>query len=114
MPKNPKRNNHTWVTLAKDFVKEWPEVLEGLNYSNLPIQYVSYININLRNGLIIHYDITKELKKDSARKVVMVLKKTLETNYKNIRKLDLKFDIPRLKKDVTSKTKTFLSKKLID
>ena len=38
MPRRvPKRKpKHTWVTLTQDFVKEWPEVLDGVNFTNLP------------------------------------------------------------------------------
>ena len=46
--------------MTQDFVKEWPEVLEGLQFQNMPVKYLLYIDIILKNNLTIHYDIAKE------------------------------------------------------
>lgn len=110
MPKPKRKNNQTWVTLAKDFVKEWPEVLGDLEYTNLPIQYVNYVNVRLKNGIVIHYDIDVELKKKRASDIVRTITRTLRQHYAGIEKLDIKFDTKRLKKDIESKTANFLSK----
>ena len=40
MPRKLPPRNSTWVQLTKDFVKEWPEVLQGVNFDSLPITYV--------------------------------------------------------------------------
>ena len=56
------KNKRTWVTLTQDFVKEWPEVLEGVNYNTLPITYVKWIDIFLKSSVTLHYDVQKELK----------------------------------------------------
>ena len=63
------KNKRTWVTLTQDFVKEWPEVLEGVNYNTLPITYVKWIDIFLKSSVTLHYDVQKELKIKSAKKV---------------------------------------------
>ena len=111
MPKKlPKRTKPTWVTLAKDFIKEWPEVLDGLEYSNLPISYVKWINITLKNNVTIHYDIEKELKIRSKNKIVDKVTKALNGNYNNIKKVDLKFNVKKLKVDIEQKTDVFLKK----
>ncbi len=62
MPKRQPPKNSTWVQLTKDFVKEWPEVLDGLHFQNMPVKYLLYIRIILKNNITIHYDIAKELK----------------------------------------------------
>ena len=49
--------------MTKDFVKEWPEVLEGLQFQNMPVKYLMYVNIILKNNITIQYDIAKELRK---------------------------------------------------
>ena len=87
MPKRlPKRTKPTWVTLAKDFIKEWPEVLDGLEYTNLPISYVKWIHITLKNNVTIRYDIEKELQVRSKKKIVDIVTKSLNGNYNNIKK----------------------------
>ena len=106
----PKRTKPTWVTLAKDFIKEWPEVLDGLEYTNLPISYVKWIHITLKNNVTIRYDIEKALQVRSKKKIVDIVTKSLNGNYNNIKKVDLKFNVKQLKIDIEQKTDVFLKK----
>ena len=110
MPKKQPPKNSTWVQLTKDFVKEWPEVLEGLQFKNMPVKYLMYINLILKNNVTIHYDIQKELKTKKQETIARFLKKTIEKNYIKIKSVDLKFDVPRLKKDMESRTSLLMSK----
>ena len=109
MPKQPPKNS-TWVQLTRDFVKEWPEVLDGLQFQNMPVKYLMYVNIILKNNVTIHYDIAKELKKKSQNVIARFLKKTIEKNYIKIKNVDMKFDIPALKRDMQSKTSVLMAK----
>ncbi len=110
MPKRQPPKNRNWVQLTKDFVKEWPEVLEGLHFQNMPVKYLLYINIILKNNLTIHYDIAKELKTKKQDTIARFLKKTIEQNYVKIKSVDMKFNIPALKKDMQSKTSLVMAK----
>jgi homoserine trans-succinylase len=110
MPKRQPPKNSTWVQLTKDFVKEWPEVLEGLQFQNMPVRYLMYINIILKNNITIHYDIAKELKTKKQATIAKFLKQTIEQNYVKIKSVDMKFDIPKLRKDMESKTSNILGK----
>ena len=110
MPKRQPPKNSTWVQLTKDFVKEWPEVLEGLHFQNMPVMYLMYINIILKNNLTIHYDIAKELKTKKQDTIAKFLKKTIEQNYLKIKSVDMKFNIPALKRDMESKTSLIMAK----
>ena len=114
MPLNPKqpspKSKQTWVQLTQEFVKEWPEVLEGLAFTNMPIRYVKWCDIILKNKVIIHVDIEKDLKTKSQRVVASSIKRYINENYANIQTVDLKFDVPRLKEDMESKTSKLLDK----
>ena len=110
MPKKHPRRNKTWVQLTQDFVKEWPEVLEGLQFQNMPVKYLLYINIILKNNLTIHYDIAKELKSKKQETIARFLRKTIEENYIKIKSVDMKFDIPSLKRDMESRTSLIMAK----
>ena len=110
MPKKQPPKNSTWVQLTRDFVKEWPEVLEGLQFQNMPVKYLMYVNIILKNNVTIHYDIAKEIKKKNQNTIARFLKKTIETNYLKIKSVDMKFDIPALKRDMESKTSSLMAK----
>lgn len=104
------RNNRTWVQLTQQFVKEWPEVLEGLSFTNLPIRYVKYCDIILKNRVTIHVDIQKDLQTKSQSHVARALRKYINDNYNNIQTVDLKFDVPKLKQDMESKTSKLMNK----
>ena len=110
MPRRQPPKNSTWVQLTQDFVKEWPEVLDGLQFKNMPVKYLLYINIILKNNLTIHYDIAKELKTKKQDTIARFLKKTIEQNYLKIKSVDMKFNIPALKRDMESKTSLLMAK----
>ena len=110
MPKRQPPKNKTWVQLTQDFVKEWPEVLEGLQFQNMPVKYLMYINIILKNNITIHYDIAKELKSKKQETIARYLRKTIEDNYVKIKSVDMKFDIPALKRDMESRTSLIMAK----
>ena len=76
----------------------------------MPVKYLLYINIILKNNLTIHYDIAKELKSKKQETIARFLRKTIEENYLKIKSVDMKFDIPALKKDMESKTDLLMAK----
>ena len=55
-------------------------------------------------------DISKELKSKKQATIARFLKQTIEQNYLKIKSVDMKFDIPKLKKDMESRTSTILGK----
>jgi hypothetical protein len=110
MPKVQPPKNKTWVQLTQDFVKEWPEVLEGLHLRNMPVKYLMYIDLLLKNNITIHYDIAKELKSKKQETIARYLRKTIEDNYAKIKSVDMKFDIPALKRDMESRTSLIMAK----
>ena len=110
MPKRQPPKNKTWVQLTQDFVKEWPEVLDGIHFQNMPVKYLLYIDIFLKNNITIHYDIAKELKTKKQETIARFLRKTIEQNYLKIKNVDMKFDIPALKRDMESKTSLLMAR----
>jgi len=76
----------------------------------MPVKYLLYINILLKNNLTIHYDIAKELKRKKQDTIARFLKKTIEQNYIKIKSVDMKFNIPALKKDMQSRTSLLMAK----
>ncbi len=110
MPRRQPPKNKTWVQLTRDFVSEWPEVLEGLQFQNMPVKYLKYVNIILKNNVTIHYNIEKELKTRSQDNIARFLIRTLEQHYKKIKNVDLKFNVVKLKKDIKSRTSLIMAK----
>ena len=69
-----------------------------------------YINIILKDNITIHYDIAKKLKTKKQDTIARFLKKTIEQNYLKIQSVDMKFNIPALKRDMESKTSLLMAK----
>jgi len=76
----------------------------------MPVKYLIYIDIKLKNNITIHYDIAKELKSKKQETIARFLRKTIEQNYMKIKNVDMKFNIPALKKDMESRTSLLMSK----
>ena len=110
MPKRQPPKNSTWVQLTQDFVKEWQEGLDGIQFKNMPVKYLETINIHLKNNITIKYNIAKELKTKKQEVIARFLKKTLEDNYIKIKHCEIKFDISKLKRDMQSKTSLIMAK----
>jgi len=76
----------------------------------MPVKYLMYIDLLLKNNITIHYDIAKELKSKKQQTIARYLRKTIEDNYVKIKSVDMKFDIPALKRDMESKTSLLMAK----
>ena len=85
-------------------------MLEGLHFQNMPVKYLLYINILLKNNITLRYDIAKELKVKKQDAIARILRQTIEQHYRKIRSVDMKFDIPALKRDMESKTSLLMAK----
>ena len=71
--------------MTKSFVKEWPEVLDGLHFQNMPVKYLMYIDIILKNNITIHYDVAKELRSKSQDRIAKFLIDSISKNYLKIK-----------------------------
>jgi|TARA_R110002126_G_scaffold128061_1_gene270474 hypothetical protein len=76
----------------------------------MPVKYLKYVNITLKNNVTINYNIEKELKIKSQNTIARFLKQTLEQHYKKIKNVDLKFNVPKLKQDMEKRTSSLMLK----
>ena len=104
------RNKQNWVQLAQHFVAQWPEVLEGIELTKMPITYVDAVNIILKNNITITVDVKASLKTMTREQTAAMLKTYINKNFSNIKNVDLKFNVAQLKEDMENKTKAVLSK----
>ena len=89
-------------------IKEWPEVFEDMYMNTMPVAYLKSVRLEFNNGRIWEIDIQEQL--DNATNDI-VAEKLLDTftEYKDeIKKIDFKVDIDRLKKDILDSTKSIL------
>ena len=51
MPQKKKQpKNKNWAQLSQHFVKQWPDVLEGIELSKMPVDYLDSIQLHLKNN----------------------------------------------------------------
>ncbi len=92
----------------RHLVKEWPEVFEDLYMNTMPVAYLDNIHLEFADGRVWQIDVKDQLKEESPDAIADRLLETL-SEYKNeIKKIDFKVDIERLKKDIGDSTKSIL------
>jgi uncharacterized protein (DUF2461 family) len=92
----------------RHLVKEWPEVFEDLYMNTMPVAYLDTIHLEFADGRVWQLDIKDQLKEESTDAIADRLIETL-TEYKDeIKKIDFKVDVDRLKKDIKDSSKNIL------
>lgn len=92
----------------RHLVKEWPEVFEDLYMNTMPVAYLDTVHLEFADGRVWQINIKDQLKDIEAESIANKLLETL-TEYKDeIKKIDFKVDIERLKKDILDSTKSIL------
>lgn len=92
----------------RHLVKEWPEVFEDLYMNTMPVAYLELVHLEFDNGRIWQIDIKEQLKVSDADSIADKLLQTLSEYKDEIKKIDFKVDIEKLKKDIKDQTKTIL------
>ncbi len=92
----------------RHLVKEWPEVFEDLYMNTMPVAYLEFVHLEFADGRVWQIDIKAQLKEEEPDAIADKLIETLTEYKEDIRKIDFKVDIERLKKDIADSTKTIL------
>ena len=105
----PKKNS-SWIQLSKHFVDQWPEVLKGMEFDNMPVRYIRHCDIVLKSKVTIRFDVESDLKKYSEKKIAGMLKSYISQHQSAIKNIDLKFNVTKLKSEINKKTGALLGK----
>lgn len=89
----------------RHLVKEWPEVFEDLYMNTMPVSYLETVRLDFVDGRIWEIDVKSELKKQTADGIADILIATLQEYKDEIKKIDFKVDVERLKKDIKDSSK---------
>ena len=92
----------------KHLVKEWPEVFEDLYMNTMPVAYLETIHLEFANGRVWQINIKEQLIDAEVSDIASRLLDTLQEYRDEIKKIDFKVDIDRLKKDIGESTNTIL------
>jgi len=88
----------------RHLVKEWPEVFEDLYMNTMPVAYLERIHLEFADGRVWEIDVRAELTKQKPEEIADVLVNTLQEYKDEIKKIDFKVDIDKLKSDIASET----------
>jgi hypothetical protein len=89
----------------RHLVKEWPEVFEDLYMNTMPVAYLDSVRLDFTDGRVWEIDVKNELTKQTADGIADVLISTLQEYKDEIKKIDFKVDVERLKKDIKDSSK---------
>lgn len=89
----------------RHLVKEWPEVFEDLYMNTMPVAYLEKIHLEFLDGRVWEIDIKAELIKQGPEDIADILLNTLQEYKDEIKKIDFKIDIEKLKADIKNETK---------
>ncbi len=89
----------------RQLIKEWPEVFEDLYMNTMPVAYLDLIQLEFADGRVWEIDIREELNKQDANSIADTLINTLQEYKDEIKKIDFKVDIEKLKLDIENSTK---------
>ena len=72
----------------------------------MPVAYLEMVHLEFVNGRVWQIDIKEQMKALNSDEIAAKLLETLQEYKDEIKKLDFKVDIERLKKDIGDSTKT--------
>jgi hypothetical protein len=92
----------------RHLVKEWPEVFEDMYMNTMPVAYLDNIHLEFADGRVWEINIKSQLKDNDADLIADKLLETLQEFKDEIKRIDFKVDIEKLKTDVGNSTKDIL------
>lgn len=87
---------------------EWPEVFEDLYVNTMPVAYLDLIQLEFADGRVWEINIREELGKQTAGSIADTLINTLQEYKHEIKKIDFKLNIDKLKADSKYSSKNIL------
>lgn len=94
--------------LPKDVIDHWPEVLRDVNVEALPIEYLHSLRITFLDGKIWEIDCQSNPNGIDLEDAIETLLEEYEDEITNV---DFRLDTERVKRDIQSRTKSFLKKR---
>lgn len=92
----------------RHLVKEWPEVFEDLYMNTMPVAYLEMVHIEFTDGRVWQIDVKEQLRDGDPDSIADRLLETMQEYKDDIKKMDFKVDVEKLKKDIADSTKTIL------
>jgi len=92
----------------RHLVEEWPEVFEDMYMNTMPVYYLDLIRMEFTDGRVWEINVQAQLVDLPNDVVADRLVDTFQEYKEDIKKIDFKIDVERLKKDIQKQAKDIL------
>lgn len=96
----------------RDKDQEWEDILDEIELTFFPIEYLEKIIVRFDNGTVWDIDIALNRQNQDIEDIEDSLDKLFEEYDDSIEAVDFRLDLERVKRDLTKKVNRFLKKKL--
>jgi hypothetical protein len=96
---------------SDEFYERWEHLLEDIEMIELPLKFVREINVNLMDGTVIKFDVSKMiLDKLSTREIEYSIEEYLLENDDIVNNIDFHIDVKAVAEEVSGKVSKILDK----
>ena len=92
----------------KNLIQEWPEVFEDLYMNTMPVHYLEMLRIEFEDGRVWEINVQEQLSTTHSDIIADRLVDTFQEYKEEIKKIDFKVNIDKLKPDVRNSSKKIL------
>jgi hypothetical protein len=92
----------------KNLIQEWPEVFEDLYMNTMPVHYLEMLRIEFDDGRVWEINVQEQLSTTHSDIIADRLVDTFQEYREEIKKIDFKVNINKLKTDVRNSSKKIL------
>jgi hypothetical protein len=97
---------------VRDEDKEWEDILEEIELTYLPIEYLKNILVTFEDGTVWDINVTSSQRNQSFEDIETSLDQLFEEYDDTIESVDFRLNLEKVKRDLTKKVNKFLKKKL--
>lgn len=95
----------------RDTDQEWEDILEEIELTYLPIEYLKNILVTFEDGTVWDIDISASRNQQSMEDIENSLDDLFEEYDDTIETVDFRLDLEKVKKDLSKRVNKFLKKK---
>jgi hypothetical protein len=98
-------------SFSEEFYDRWQHLLEDIDMTDIPLNFVAEISVNLKSGEVVTFDIvTMRAKKMSAREIEETVESFLHDNDEDVNNIDFHINIKSVAETVTAQVSKILDK----
>jgi len=92
----------------RHLVEEWPEIFEDMYMNTMPVYYIDMVRMEFTDGRVWEINIQEQLYDLPNELVATRLVDTFQEFKEDIKKIDFKIDVDRLKQDIKKQSRDIL------